>query len=313
MSDHFSRRRFLSGLAAAGATASLPVAAASAPAAKRFRFVHLTDPHCMADRRADQGLAACLKAVEKLKPLPDFILTGGDLVNDVLNSDAVTAKADFARFLQVLRDNTDLPVRHCIGNHDVFGWQRDEEAIRRDPQYGKRMVCDVLELPKTYYHFDHQGWRFFVLDDIQNSAGSRGRYEGYLDEEQMAWFQTALEATPAAMPKAVVCHIPILTVTVFQPAFRRDDAFQIEPYVMCRDSLELTALLARHNVKLALSGHIHMLDRIDYRGVTYICDGAVSGSWWRGPHHGFEEGFGVIDASPDGTFTHRYHDYGWQV
>ena len=88
MSDHFSRRRFLSGLAAAGAAVSVPgIAAAGAAAGKPFRFAHLTDPHCMADRRADEGLAACLKAVEEMKPRPDFILTGGDLVNDVLAAD----------------------------------------------------------------------------------------------------------------------------------------------------------------------------------------------------------------------------------
>ncbi len=103
------------------------------------------------------------------------------------------------------------------------------------------------------------------------------------------------------------------TITVFQPAFRRDEAFRIRPHVMCKDYLELTALLARHNVKLGLSGHVHMLDRIDCRGVTYICDGAVSGGRWRGPHRGFEQGFGIIDASPDGILTHSYHDYAWRV
>ena len=58
-------------------------------------------------------------------------------------------------------------------------------------------------------------------------------------------------------------------------------------------------------------GSLHACDRIELRGVTYICDGAVSGNWWKGPRFGYEEGFGILDLSPDGTFTHRYHDYGW--
>ena len=46
-------------------------------------------------------------------------------------------------------------------------------------------------------------------------------------------------------------------------------------------------------------------------GITYINDGAVSGSWWKGPLEGVPEGFGVIDLRPDGTFDHRYETYGW--
>ncbi len=303
---NFTRRNFLAGLAG---TATAGMVHGAGPEA--FRFAHLTDMHCMAERLAAEGFAASLKAVEKLRPRPDFILTGGDLVNDVLDTDTATGKKDFERFLTVLRDHTDLPVYHGIGNHDVFGWQRSEEAIRRDPLYGKRMVLDALEMERTYYRFDHKGWRFFVLDDIQYTDRNRGHYEAYLDDEQKAWLKAELEATPAAMPKMVMSHIPILTVTVYQPAFQKDDAFQIGSNVMCRDAVELTDLLARHGVKLALSGHIHQLDRVGFRGVTYICDGAVCGQWWRGPHRGIEEGFGVLDLKADGSFTHRYHDYGW--
>ena len=42
-------------------------------------------------------------------------------------------------------------------------------------------------------------------------------------------------------------------------------------------------------------------------------DGAVSGSWWKGPLQGVPEGFGVVDLRPDGTFEHRYEAYGWKA
>jgi predicted phosphodiesterase len=70
---------------------------------------------------------------------------------------------------------------------------------------------------------------------------------------------------------------------------------------------------AAGNVRLCLSGHIHLLDRCELDGVTYICDGAVSGAWWKGPLDGIREGFGVIDLRPDGGFTHRYEPYGWNA
>ena len=78
----------------------------------------------------------------------------------------------------------------------------------------------------------------------------------------------------------------------------------------------LTKLFAKHGVKLALSGHLHEIDRIEFGSVTFICDGAVSGGWWHGPNVDnvveTQEGFGIIDIRPDGTFDHRYFDYGWK-
>jgi Icc protein len=47
--------------------------------------------------------------------------------------------------------------------------------------------------------------------------------------------------------------------------------------------------------------------------VTFICDGAVSGGWWKGPNEDVQEGFGIIDLKPDGGFAHQYFDYGWNV
>jgi len=50
------------------------------------------------------------------------------------------------------------------------------------------------------------------------------------------------------------------------------------------DAAKIKDLFAKHkNVKLCLSGHLHLVDRVDYNGVTYLCDGAVCGGWWKGP------------------------------
>jgi 3',5'-cyclic-AMP phosphodiesterase len=47
------------------------------------------------------------------------------------------------------------------------------------------------------------------------------------------------------------------------------------------DARRIVELFHQHkNVKLCLSGHIHLFDRVLYNGVTYICDGAVCGRWW---------------------------------
>ena len=44
---------------------------------------------------------------------------------------------------------------------------------------------------------------------------------------------------------------------------------------MVSDVKKLKDLFLRHPyVKLALSGHMHQVDRVNYQGVNYICGGA---------------------------------------
>ena len=275
-----------------------------------FRFVHLTDLHVQPELRAAEGLAACLQAVNKLDPKPDFIMTGGDLVMDTLEQSAERSSLLFGLLKKVLADNTDIPIRHCIGNHDVFGWGRKHGVTNETPGFGKRMYCEKLEIERPYYAFDHRGRRFYVLDSVQPSE--TGLYQGGLDEEQLAWLRQDLSDKPADVPAVVVSHIPFITVTVLPNAVK-DGAFRIGAGAMCADSQSLAELFARHNVRLALSGHLHMVDEVLYRGVKYVCAGAVSGHWWKGVHKGFPEGFGIIDLNPDGGSRFTYQTYGWQA
>ena len=81
---------------------------------------------------------------------------------------------------------------------------------------------------------------------------------------------------------------------------------------MHEDAGLLKDLFARHrNVKIGLSGHMHQVDRIDFQGVSYLCSGAVSGSWWNGRYYACDYGYTVLDLYSDGTFEHEYVGYGW--
>ena len=79
---------------------------------------------------------------------------------------------------------------------------------------------------------------------------------------------------------------------------------------MHEDALELKDLFIKYpNVKLAISGHIHLLDRVEYNGISYCCNGAVSGAWWAGNYQETQPGYAIIDLYPDGTFTNTYTTY----
>ena len=70
---------------------------------------------------------------------------------------------------------------------------------------------------------------------------------------------------------------------------------------------KLKELFLRHpRTKLALSGHMHQVDRVDYQGVAYICGGAVSGNWWDvGKYIGFGPAYVMVGLFSDSTFCHE--------
>ncbi|WP_459554943.1 metallophosphoesterase family protein [Lacunimicrobium album] len=274
-----------------------------------FRFVHMTDWHIQPEKGGVEGVVKALHRVQELDIKPDFILTGGDLVFDSFKASRDRSLQLFDLFNKTIKDECTLKVYPCIGNHDVYAWGDPTRA--NDPLFGKMMAKEKFELDKTYYAFNHKGIRFYVLDSIEPREDNK--YRGKIHGEQLEWFKADLEAKPLMQPAVVVTHIPIFTVTVFNESTYKNSSFEMQNGAICEDTIMLTSLLEKHNVKLALSGHIHMRDNIQMRGVEYINGGAVCGSWWKGPHHGVQEGFGVVDVAADGTMKYEYVDYGWEA
>ncbi|MDZ7776926.1 MAG: hypothetical protein U5L09_15610 [Bacteroidales bacterium] len=62
-------------------------------------------------------------------------------------------------------------------------------------------------------------------------------------------------------------------------------------------------------MKGAISGHMHQVDRVVFKGVSYMCHGAISGQWWNGPNNGFAGGYAVVDLYDDGTIETQYITY----
>jgi 3',5'-cyclic-AMP phosphodiesterase len=275
------------------------------------RFAHLTDMHVQPERRGGEGYAAALRSLHSLNPGPEFIITGGDHVMDVFRQDAARARVVWDLYQQTLSEHWDRPVYPVIGNHDVWAWGRQQRAVAEDtPGYGKAMSLERLKLQRPYSSFDAGGWHFVCLDNI---ARRDFNYFGSLDEEQAEWFARDLESA-GGRPVCVTTHIPLVAACVLLHETRFDpesNHYRTSDRLMHRNVAPLVDLMRRHNVKLCLSGHIHLIDRVELRGITFICDGAVSGAWWKGPYLEFAEGYGVIDVYPDGRFDHQYVTFDW--
>jgi len=278
-----------------------------------FRFVHLTDIHVQPELRADEGFRQCLKEVHALSPRPDFILTGGDLVMDVLAADEARSKTLFDLFLAICRDS-DIPFKHCIGNHDVFGWSRKHTVAADHVLYGKKMVQERMNLEHTTYSFDHKGWHFAIVDDILPSTVPNKDYEGGFSEPDLDWLGKDL-VSAGAKPKLLCTHVPILSSAIFRAFVAKEAGVQnvADRSLICRNAGEILKVLKDNAVNLVLTGHLHENETHTYQGTTHVGEGAVCGAWWKGVNNGSPEGFGVIDVKKDGTFEHQYQTYGWKA
>ena len=295
-------------LAAGTATAVLGSVAEARPVlwtkrGRAMRFAHLTDVHVQPERGAGEGMAACLRHVQSQKDAPEFIVFGGDNVMSVDSEDG-RARADVQLDLwrRVLKSECSLPHASAIGNHDVFG---------NHPVDGKQWAVDAYELPGRCYTLDRAGWRFVFLDSTFPEGDG---YVGKLDDGQFEWLADVLRRTKPETPVCVVSHIPILAVCTYLCIEDPPTAdWQIPGSWVHIDAHRIKNLFKRYpNVRLCLSGHMHMVDAIDYLGVTYACNGAVSGNWWKGTYHEFDPKYALVDLYKDGTCRVELVNYGWE-
>ena len=263
-----------------------------------FSFAFMTDIHLK-----PESLEAFEMVIDTVNKMDiDFVLTGGDMVYDVLRGNK--AKSD--SLFELYKESTakiNAPVYNCIGNHELFGIYEESVEDSLHPDY----KCGMYErhLGRTYYSFDHKGWHFIVLNSIEEE---NKRYVGSISEDQLIWLKEDLSKISAETPIAITLHIPLVS------AIR-----QIHPkpsnsggYKGLRNQDKLMDIVNDYNLKLVLQGHLHWLEDINVMGKTrYITGGAVAGRpSWKGKRHG-EEGFLKINISGEKEIAWDFIDYGW--
>lgn len=277
---------------------------------KPLRFAHISDIHVKPGSIPETGMSKALHHVQQSSFKPAFIMNTGDSIMDALEADKNKVQAQWDIFTTILKKENSLPIQHAIGNHDIWGWFVKENKPGNDRLYGKQWVKDILQLNERYYSFEKGNWTFIVLDSTQlNSAGG---YIAYVDEPQMAWLKQTLAATPKEQFICMVSHIPILSVCsgLFFNKTETNGDLLTKRNLMHTDFFALKNLFKNYpNIKCCISGHIHLQDEVEYLGIKYYCNGAVSGNWWGGAFQDFAPAYAIMELYPDGSSKRIMIDY----
>ena len=289
-----ARRDFVSGLGAFFlSSVLLPRTLRGAdlsPDLKPLRLGFLTDIHAMAELNAPAWMESSASLMNSLQP--DLIIGGGDFVHGGFQSPGSVMDSRW-KLASAFLGRLKAPLQPVIGNHDFYEpLKADGTPAAGDP---RRRWKEHFGLPSTYRSFSWQGYRFLVLDSVQ-VVGGKDRYEGRIDEPQLAWLDRELTAIPVNEPIILCTHIPFRTALMNAAP----ELFGGAGRVRVLNSDRVLEKLRDRPVALILQGHVHLNERLAEAEIPCITGGAVCGKWWKGPNMGTSPGLGMIEILPAG-------------
>jgi len=178
-----------------------------------------------------------IREIELLQP--DIVVTVGDHIEGY-GDDMELMTAEWDTVFAML-DELEVPVYLTPGNHDI--WSDDSEEL-----YRRRTTFD------PYYSFDYGGTHFIILDT------SRAESWEQVEEEQLAWLASDLDATVPEDQIFVFCHKPLWRMTV--------GSGEADP---------VHELLVEHGVDCVFTGHYHNFFSGTYDGILYTSVGSSGG------------------------------------
>jgi 3',5'-cyclic AMP phosphodiesterase CpdA len=159
-----------------------------------------------------------------------------------------------------------------------------------------------------YYSFTKNKWHFIVLDSTQENNGG---YIALLDDAQFNWLANELENNKDKFI-CIVSHIPIVSFcsAMFFKDMLPNGDWKLSRALLHTDARKIKDLFKKYPaIKACLSGHIHLQDEVEYLGITYYCNGAISGNWWGGAFQDFEPAYALFDFFDDGTVQRQMIEY----
>jgi predicted MPP superfamily phosphohydrolase len=228
-----------------------------------FTFIHASDTHIA---------QAVLSRTQRFRALADslnpaFVIITGDLVRDALR----VGEPEATGYYELFRREAALfknPVWTIPGNHENFGIERDKSKVAvAHPLYGRKMYRHYRG--PDYYSFNYGGVHFVGLNSVDIDDKW---YYGHVDSAQIAWLERDLTMVPPAMPVVTFNHIPFFSSSEILAGYTDEGLaptlITVNGKTTFRHTVsnarEVLALLRKHRHVLALGGHIHAGEHIEY-------------------------------------------------
>ena len=237
--------------------------AGTRPSAEGFVFVHASDTHISEQSAArTRRLRALADSIK-----PGFVIITGDLVRDALRVGEPEARGYYDLFARE-RGAFAMPVYTVPGNHEIFGIETTRSGVSpTHPLFAKTMYRSYFG--PDYYSFNRGGVHFVAL----NTVDVRGEdYYGHVDSLQLSWLARDLEAIPPGTPVVTFNHIPFFSTSEqlmgYHPEWPAPTLIKVNGKETFRHTVsnaaDVLAVLARRQHVLALGGHVHMRELINY-------------------------------------------------
>ncbi len=273
------RRSFLQTLAGAG------VFSISGCGSRRdLRAAFVTDIHWKSSSETDPHLDRCADALRAAKP--DLVVCGGDLIHRGLllsEAQAMEGISTMKSFFASLR----VPCLFCLGNHDLFGaFPEDGSPPAPDP---RRLYREHFCGLDTCYTQTILGRTWIVLDTLELLPVPQ-RYRGFIAPERLEWLDKKLSETDSSLCVPVL-HVPALSTL---PSATKGAYEPVPHNLILHNGAEVVKIFSRSRVPVVLQGHLHVSEKNEWQGRTYLTGGAVCGAWWNGDHHGTPQGFTLL-------------------
>lgn len=173
---------------------------------------------------------------------PDFVVQGGDLIQD---TSPELDKINYIKGLKVL-EKLKCPVYHLVGNHEL---KNLDEAFLKD----------ALNYKKLYFNIDSENFRFIFLFTKRYYPSKDIK----LGSAQLKWLGSKVKTHKKIIIFSHHSPIPVDTKGNFWFEDRPDLTY-IKDYDKFLDIIKNT------NVKLVFNGHLHWNQKNVFNGVNYI-------------------------------------------
>lgn len=235
-----------------------------------FRFaiasdLHIALSHTIWDHPkrfhlVEASIPALERVLEHLTQLDlDFLLLPGDLTQH--------GEVDNHIWLSERLAKLPYPVYVVPGNHDVprLSGNGQTTGLNDFPDYYRRFGYHRCDRP-YYTHKILPGVRLIGLNS--NTFDETGTQLGYVDTEQLDWLQQVLTQAQNELVLVMIHHnvIEHLPGQATNPLGRR---------YLLQNSPQLLKILHQAGVKLVFTGHLHVQDIAQWRGIYEITTGSL--------------------------------------